>query len=166
MAVVCRLDNVIDHDTGARYSAIFDICQLSDPSLLDTKSRQSKITKNIENKVQQLKIKLAKGGLTPGQEQAVKDQIKNAQDFAKNLPTAASRYNALIEEVLANSPEGKTIELPVNKYTLHRISRLVKRNTPRRLGTHIDISNIENNIRHKDGPHKGEYIQNFDSFMD
>ena len=166
MAVVCRLDDVIDHDTGARYSAIFDICQLSDPSLLDTKTRQNKITKNIENKVQQLKIKLAKGGLTPGQEQAIRDQIKNAQDFAKNLPTAASRYNALIEEVLANSPEGKTIELPVNKYTLHRISRLVKRNTPRRLGTHIDISNIENNVRHKDGPHKGEYIQNFDSFMD
>ena len=165
LAVVLRLENVCNPE-HSQFDAVFDICLLTDPTKLNLSARQDAIKKGIDKNVKKWQDKLKLSTISESEKITLKNQIEKANEFKNNLSTLASRYKDAIQKIITNNPNGKIFDLPVDKITLHKISRLVKRKAgARRLGTHVDIANVENNVKSKPGS-RFKYETNSDSFMD
>ena len=164
LAVVLRLENVCNPGHSS-FDAVFDICLLTDPTKLSNQARQDAIKKGIDENVNKWRAKLKLPSTSEAEKTALREQIKKADNFKTNLPNLASKYKSAIQTIIKNNPNGKVFDLPADKITLHKISRLVKRKAARRLGTHVDIANVENNIEAK-SKGKFKYETNSDSFMD
>lgn len=147
-------------DEGREFDAIFDVCLLSDPVKLNTADRQNKIKENISKSIQKLQERKEKSK----HPEVLDAQIKKAQNFADNLGTVAAEYNRTVQKALTDHPDG--LSFPISEVDFHKTTRLVKRRMVRRLGSHVNIANIENHIVYPSGPHAGEYIQDTDNFIE
>ena len=68
--------------------------------------------------------------------------------------------------MIQEEPDGFELDLSVEDYRLNKTTRLVHRGSPRRLGTHINIANIENGVVYEEGKHKGEAVTDTDNHME
>lgn len=146
ISIVCRLDGLSKTLQDSPFSAIFDICWLSDFNNL----KNPQVQQSIKDKINR---KIAEGKIT--------DKAK-AESFRDNLSTSIKQYEEFVKKIVKDYPEGHTIDLSEDMYESHRTTRLVKRTVPRRLGGTLSIATVENNIVDKDG----NYIEDYKNFMD
>lgn len=172
-AIVYKVDAVLAGATRGsfkRIQAVFDICQMTDPKELISKRKQKEIITNATNRINKAQAKLDKA-IAQGKNALVLALQKNIQrdnSLIANLEESAKKYNLLFDELVKKVENGEeaVIDLDSEDYVTHGVSRLVHRHSVRRLGEHISIENIELNKRYTEGPRKGEYITDLDSFMD
>ncbi len=146
ISIICRLDGLSKTLQDSPFSAIFDICWLSDFNNLKNPQVQQAIKDKINRKIAEGKIS---------------DKIK-AENFRDNLSTSIKQYEEFINKIVKDHPDGYTIDLSEDMYESHRTTRLVKRTIPRRLGGTLSIATVENNIVDKDG----NYIEDYKNFID
>ncbi len=147
-------------DNGREFDAVFDICLLTDPVKLNTAERQGLIKTNIAEQVKKLEEKKK----TSKHPEVLAKQIEKANKFSENLSTTASEYNRVVQKALTDHPDG--FSFPVSEIDFHKTTRLVKRRMFRRLGSHVNLANIENGVVYTSGPHAGEYVQDTDNFIE
>lgn len=146
ISIICRLDGLSKTLQDSPFSAIFDICWLSDFNNLKNPQVQQAIKDKINRKIAEGKIS---------------DRAK-AESFRDNLSASIKQYEEFIKKVVKDNPDGYTIDLSEDMYESHKTTRLVKRTVPRRLGGTLSIATVENNIVDKDG----NYIEDYKNFMD
>ena len=148
VSVTCRLDGLSKTIQDNPFSAVFDICLLSDFNNL----RKPNVQQAIKDKINQ---KIKDGKITGA------DKIK-AERFRDNLSESVKQYEQFIRRIVQEHPEGHSIELTPDMYESHQTTRLVKRKTPRRLGGTLSIATVENNRVDQDG----NYISDYNNFLD
>lgn len=148
VSVTCRLDGLSKTIQDNPFSAVFDICLLSDFNNL----RKPNVQQAIKDKINQ---KIKDGKITGA------DKIK-AERFRDNLSESVKQYEQFIRRIVQEHPEGHSIELTSDMYESHQTTRLVKRKTPRRLGGTLSIATVENNRVDQDG----NYISDYNNFLD
>lgn len=148
VSVTCRLDGLSKTIQDNPFSAVFDICLLSDFNNL----RKPNVQQAIKDKINQ---KIKNGKITGA------DKIK-AERFRDNLSESVKQYEQFIRRIVQEHPEGHSIELTSDMYESHQTTRLVKRKTPRRLGGTLSIATVENNRVDQDG----NYISDYNNFLD
>lgn len=181
LSLVCKIDGVKNADgEGESFQAVFDVCQLTDPVLLNTATRQEEIIKNIDNKVSSItdSINALNAQLETASDdvdklkstiQALTIQMAGANKFKEQLPDTAKQYlkwfNEIIQKLETSGESSLFIQLNEKDYILHKTTGLHHRHSDRRLGTVVDIGNIENGHVYTEGTRKGEPITNYDSFI-
>lgn len=148
VSITCRLDGLSKTIQDDPFSAVFDICLLSDFNNL----RKPNVQQAIKDKINQ---KIKSGKITGA------DKIK-AERFRDNLGESVKQYEQFIRRIVQEHPEGHSIELTPDMYESHQTTRLVKRKTPRRLGGTLSIATVENNRVDQDG----NYISDYNNFLD
>lgn len=148
VSITCRLDGLSRTIQDAPFSAIFDICLLSDFNNLRKPAVQQAIKDKINQRI--------KDGKITGE-----NKIK-AERFRDNLSESVKQYEGFIRRIVSEHPEGHAIELTPDMYESHQTTRLVKRKVPRRLGGTLSIATVENNRVDQDG----NYISDYNNFMD
>ena len=148
VSITCRLDGLSKTIQDTPFSAVFDICLLSDFNNL----KQPNVQQAIKDKINQ---KIRDGKIT-GTNRA------KAERFRDNLSESVKQYEQFIRRIVKEHPEGHSIELSPDMYQSHQTTRLVKRKTPRRLGGTLSVATIENNRVDQDG----NYISDYNNFLD
>ena len=148
VSITCRLDGLSKTIQDTPFSAVFDICLLSDFNNL----KQPNVQQAIKDKINQ---KIRDGKIT-GTNRA------KAERFRDNLSESVKQYEQFIRRIVKEHPEGHSIELSPDMYQSHQTTRLVKRKTPRRLGGTLSVATIENNRVDQDG----NYISDCFNFTD
>lgn len=146
IAITCRLDGLSKTISDTPYSAIFDICLLSDFNNLRKPQVQDAIKDKINTKIREGKIA----------------DVAKAEKFRDNLGESVKQYEQFIRRIISEHPEGYAIDLSPDMYESHKTTRLVKRQSPRRLGGTLSIATVENNIIDQDG----NYVEDYNNFMD
>lgn len=148
VSITCRLDGLSRTIQDTPFSAVFDICLLSDFNNLRKPAVQQAIKDKINQRI--------KDGKITGE-----NKIK-AERFRDNLSESVKQYEGFIRRIVSEHPEGHAIELTPDMYESHQTTRLVKRKVPRRLGGTLSIATVENNRVDQDG----NYISDYNNFMD
>lgn len=148
VSITCRLDGLSRTVQDPTFSAVFDICLLSDFNNLKNPTVQEAIKEKINQRIKDRKI-------------TGENKIK-AEKFRDNLSKSVKQYEDFIRRIVSKHPEGYAIELTTDMYESHRTTRLVKRKVPRRLGGTLSIATVENNKVDQDG----NYISDYNNFMD
>lgn len=148
VSITCKLDGLSKTIQDTPFSAVFDICLLSDFNNL----RKPNVQQAIKDKINQ---KIRDGKITGT------DRTK-AERFRDNLSESVKQYEKFIRRIVQEHPEGHSIELTPDMYESHQTTRLVKRKTPRRLGGTLSVATVENNRVDQDG----NYISDYNNFLD
>ena len=146
ISVVYKIDlqpTNIDEDP---YTAIFDICLVTDFNELKKPDKKKLIKDNINERI-------ANGNL-------IGEARKKAEQFRDKLDEAIKEYENLVKRMI--NENRSTIDLTPDMYESHKTTRLVPRKTKRRLGGTLDLANIENHIVDEDG----NYEENYNNFLD
>lgn len=147
-SITCRLDGLSKSISDTPYSAIIDICLLSDFNNLRKPQVQQAIKDKIDTKIKEGKI--------------TGDAIIKARNFRDNLGESVKQYEQFMRKAILDNPNGYSLELTPDMYESHQTTRLVKRKNPRRLGGTLSIATVENNIIDQDG----NYIEDYNNFLD
>jgi hypothetical protein len=95
--------------------------------------------------------------------------MAGANKFKEQLPETAKQYlkwfNEITQKLETSGESSLFIQLNEKDYVLHKTTGLHHRHSDRRLGTVVDIGNIENGHVYTEGTRKGEPITNYDSFI-
>ena len=147
-SITCRLDGLSRNISDTPYSAIIDVCLLSDFNNLRKPQVQQAIKDKIDTKIKEGKIT---GYL-----------VIIARNFRDNLGESVKQYEQFMRKAILDNPDGYSLELTPDMYESHQTTRIVKRKNPRRLGGTLSIATVENNIVDQDG----NYVEDYNNFLD